>query len=830
MSTYDTLERIDAELALGHAAEPQRWLEDLIRHMNRTVLEEWRVDLQARIQKFQPKRRRALQKLFDERTRIPAPEGTREGVDAAESQVREQPAVADDLYSEIDRLDGAFEEELTTLGEEHIFQWSTAYAETLSRHFDVYLPLLRSELGEASARSIRRRLDEHTATIFSQGYEYGRGRGLTQEIAIQKSIHGLQCLLDVCLDYYSQRTNTSHDRKDTSSLRALISAATEGILGGYSFLRLGDIDGATLLARYPDRWAYQLAFLSAEAGEDIVRKLPEGSLRTGLERAALPLLGCLDSLLALPRETYFPIPLLSQFSWENRCLDVGVRSPSTGGADRPIYLRAHLDGSFVSERDLDEAAARRFGFVLAPLKPDLAHRVRRNDQLGRIVIEVGDSSRSAVTDRAIEVLARRLYELRSKIEGAKPITYNPAYDFPLHTPGKSPLYHVRRTSVRDVLARFDRKNGARLWCSVRRSGKTTACFDLDRTPGGSVIVPQTCGTEQTINGRVLYDGVREAVESRTPLARTFVESVVHDCAPLSVDHADRTVLIIDEYETLFGYLAAFTESEPSTRYAVAQPLLNQLVEFARDNLLVLLGQQPGAHFILMDQNQLAPYVNQDPFPLFEHRLKEGEFSELVGKVLRDQIKVARGFVDALHEETAGHPFLTVNVSPRGGDLVDRAEAAGPGNHAGRWRFRAVPRREAWPRPGEPRPGLRFLSRGGQSGDGRERLPPEFVALHGILVGPENRAPRPRDVHRRPRRPSRPAQEPSRSRPVAGRERDVADRHTGEFSLVYRQGNLREDTYARPSRGGRPASLGIAVCERDMWWTRSGDGPATEAIR
>ena len=80
-------------------------------------------------------------------------------------------------------------------------------------------------------------------------------------------------------------------------------------------------------------------------------------------------------------------------------------------------------------------------------------------------------------------------------------------------------------------------------------------------------------------------------------------------------------------------------------------------------MLVLLGQQPGAHFILMDQNQLAPYVKQDPFPLFEHhpRVRAGEFTQLVDKVLRDQINVAGRFVDALHTETAGHPFLTVNV-------------------------------------------------------------------------------------------------------------------------------------------------------------------------
>ena len=85
--------------------------------------------------------------------------------------------------------------------------------------------------------------------------------------------------------------------------------------------------------------------------------------------------------------------------------------------------------------------------------------------------------------------------------------------------------------------------------------------------------------------------------------------------------------------------------------------------FSYDNLLVLLGQQPDAHFILMDQNQLAPYVQQDAFPLFEHapRTTVGEFPELVRKILTDRIECAASFLDALFAETAGHPYLTANV-------------------------------------------------------------------------------------------------------------------------------------------------------------------------
>ena len=78
---------------------------------------------------------------------------------------------------------------------------------------------------------------------------------------------------------------------------------------------------------------------------------------------------------------------------------------------------------------------------------------------------------------------------------------------------------------------------------------------------------------------------------------------------------------------------------------------------------LLTVSQPDAHFILMDQNQLAPYVRQDPFPLFEHVAgsRAGEFGQLVAKVFTDRIDCDPGFPGSLDDETAGHPFLTVNV-------------------------------------------------------------------------------------------------------------------------------------------------------------------------
>ncbi|WP_158103505.1 hypothetical protein, partial [Crossiella equi] len=126
----------------------------------------------------------------------------------------------------------------------------------------------------------------------------------------------------------------------------------------------------------------------------------------------------------------------------------------------------------------------------------------------------------------------------------------------------------------------------------------------------------------------------------------------------------RVVFVLDEYETLFGDLGASMGKQPELRYHVVQPLLNQLAAFSRENLLILLGQQPDAHWIIPDQNQLSPLVIQDEFPLFPHSPSvpgADEFHQLVQKIMNSQVELDPDFVDEVHAETGGHPYLTVKL-------------------------------------------------------------------------------------------------------------------------------------------------------------------------
>ena len=56
MDIEATLSKVEQELALGHAEEPEGILTELVIHMRRDTVLEWRSDLRDVAERFQPKR------------------------------------------------------------------------------------------------------------------------------------------------------------------------------------------------------------------------------------------------------------------------------------------------------------------------------------------------------------------------------------------------------------------------------------------------------------------------------------------------------------------------------------------------------------------------------------------------------------------------------------------------------------------------------------------------------------------------------------------------------------------------------------------------------
>ena len=627
---------------------PEQRLTELMEQMGAAELSDWRTDIQALIGKFHKKRRRNLLQIYEDRI---GASGT------AEEEIRE-PAASYVTIGPESALVRDFECTLQELRERHIFQWSTFYRDGLARHFEQFITTLQSVAPDDLGNALIDSLAEHARDVFSDGYSHAQRNGRRHDDAVRRAANGLARFLALPLEFYAARASAA-DPRSAGALRLLLSAAVTGILTGWSSTSFGKETGGELLPRFRRSWMHCSAFLLPRHAERIIAGLETGSLSDGLETSVLPALDALQKFFDDPAEDYSPLPVTGQYSWHRRRLDIAVRPP--GNAQRLIEVSVFLEEGFVSITDLEDAIARQATLVIAPMRPDVQTIVNDRAALSDIVVPV-EPDRPHTAKNAFRVWNEAVDKLRSRLQRNAPITYNFAEEFPLEKPDKAPFFHVSRTSVRDLLRTFERRNGVRLWCSVRRSGKTTACLDLGSTSGDSTIVSQTCGQSDREEAQRFHKNVRQALADGEMLSETFVQDVVSDCAPVDVENR-RVVFVIDEYETLFDHLDAAAGDSRLVRYNVVQPILNQLASFSYENLLVFLGQKPGAHFILMDQNQLAPYVTQEPFPLFEHASgkTKGEFPELVDKILGGRVECVADFLDAVFAETAGHPFLTANV-------------------------------------------------------------------------------------------------------------------------------------------------------------------------
>ena len=644
-----SLTEIQARLDGPEREWPQQRLTELLEQMGPAELSDWRTDIQALIDKFHKKRRKILQQIYDARLG---------GSGTAAKETRESAGSYVDIAAE-SALVRDFESTLQELRERHIFQWSTFYRDGLARHFEKFVAAFERAAPDDPGNALMDPLAEHARNVFSAGYDHAQRNGRRHDDAVHRAANGLARFLALPLEFYAARASAVADPRSADALRLLLSAAVTGILTGWSSTSFGKETGGELLSRFRRSWMHCSAFLLPRHAERIIADLETGSLSDGLETSVLPALDALQRFFDDPGEDYSPLPVTGQYSWHRRRLDIAVRPP--GNAQRLIEVSVFLEEGFVSITDIEDAIARQATLVIAPMRPDVQTIVKDREALSDIVVPV-EPERPRTAKNAFRVWNEAVDRLRSRLQRNAPITYNFAEEFPLEKPDKAPFFHVSRTSVRDLLRTFERRNGVRLWCSVRRSGKTTACLDLGSTSGDSTIVSQTCGQSDREEAQRFHKNVRQALAAGQMLSETFVKDAVADCAPVDVENR-RVVFVLDEYETLFDHLDAAAEGSRLTRYNVVQPILNQLASFSHENLLVFLGQKPGAHFILMDQNQLAPYVTQEPFPLFEHSSgkTKGEFPELVDKILGGRVECTADFLDALFAETAGHPFLTANV-------------------------------------------------------------------------------------------------------------------------------------------------------------------------
>jgi hypothetical protein len=554
-----------------------------------------------------------------------------------------------------------FREDLGKLGTYHVFRWGTRYREMIAEYFEAFYDELRdTERAPELLVLIKTAMSDHSKDIFRKAYlSYMAHSTSDVEDIINKVTAGLQRFLDLVLEFYSIRLSEPNQSRGLIMLRQLCSAMTFGILNGYARAQF-DRPGNQLLLTLPQYWVYTLPFLSLTDLSEIVKGLDADELVAGIRDSVLPLVDALDTFLDSDPELA-PLPALSEYESTLRRLEVSLQTPSGTNSDQLYQIQCYIDVEHVHLDLIEQAAARALSAVVAPVPAELRAVLAATHRFSNLVVHADGTA----FDRLCGVLADIGHQSKPSSPD-RPITFNWARVFPLENQNKARYKHVYRISAVRLMQSAERRGGVRLWCSVRRSGKTTACAsDLDTTMSGAAFIPQTCESSRFIvGGDVFYKRVQDALHSGAQLPDDFVTNTVAKCLPVFSAQVTKVVLAIDEYETLFGDLQSSVDERKQLRYRVVQPLLNQLVAFSHENLLIFVGQQPDAHFILMDQNQLSPVVEQDSFPLFTHDPAHGinsEFYELLSMVLSGHIELDLDFVTRVYAETGGHPFLTVKL-------------------------------------------------------------------------------------------------------------------------------------------------------------------------
>jgi hypothetical protein len=647
--------------------EAQERMNRVIQSLDNDQLQESLPLVRSFIARFHRKRKEYLTEVLRLRLRSNGPIQVRDGSDG----VPDPPI----NFSQVDAeaLGRELRNDLAFLSDLHIFQWGTFYRDAVHEIFFKFAALARRTNNPSAVLSIlSKEFEKHAEEIYDKGFVYlTENKSVPKSEAITKSLSGLQRFLELPIEIYSARVPLASGVDEPKAIRAVCSAIICGILQGYSQVAFDEMTGREVLPRFSRAWAHYLGFITHADLQALENSLEPGEFRDGLNTVVLPVVAAIDQLINSQSVGDICLPGLGQFVWEARRLEITLSLPPSVETKHYLEIHCYMNAAFVRRTELEETARRGVTLIAAPLRPDLQDWVNAHDLLRTSVVNttvVNNSSTESAMKRATEILRFDISRHIGRGDKFSPLKYNFARDFPLENPFLVKYFHVHRASVRNLIGIFEQRTGVRLWCSVRRSGKTTASVDLASPTGGSLVVFQTCDhTDQYPDANLFYDSfiqaLEESMQSGRNLSTTFFRDAVEKCAQGRSHDDVKTVFVLDEYETLFGRMRTAMQRDRALRYTIVQPLLNQMVAFSRQNLLVFIGQQPDAHFIIMDQNQLSPYVEQDLFPLFQHSSEEMgyEFKALLKKVLSNHTDFDESFARAVYLESGGHPYLTVNL-------------------------------------------------------------------------------------------------------------------------------------------------------------------------
>ena len=508
----DSLARVEEDCARVKPAAAQAALKNLIGDLSPDDLSRWQSDIRATIGVFEQylykKRAIALRQYLGS---------------CIEGSPHDPPLIAV-ANVELNELLPPFEDALQYLSNNRIWVWPE-YRDQFNDFFQQFTMAFLAH-PTTDCGPLRNALRSHSQEIFQKGLDY-HAHIWPLDAVLSKSMQRLCDLLDIPVEEFAYRVYQGQHPQIQVAARHICSAMISGILLGYTDLRDDLHSMKDHLDSNADKWVRFVPFLTAGDIRALVAALQPRVSAERIEATQLCFSEAIDDL-SQSGDQYVPLPVLSEFvDVQGSVLDITMSEVPS--ATERLVVTCFFDPNVVSLARLDDAMRRNSSLIIAHPRSDLRERISASQGLKDRIVWPSIASGDRITATRIKsVLGDAQHRLTSQLQGNEPIAINFASQFPLNKPRLDPHYHVDRSSVSTLLRSFDRKSGVRLWCSVRRSGKTTACYDLGSRLGESHVVLQTCaGTSPDPSAHVFYSQIKTALASPDQIipAHFFADAV-----------------------------------------------------------------------------------------------------------------------------------------------------------------------------------------------------------------------------------------------------------------------------------------------------------------
>ncbi|QQA74569.1 hypothetical protein [Pectobacterium parmentieri] len=555
---------------------------------------------------------------------------------------------------------------LQKLEQAHIFQWTTYYRDTVSFILkDLINTLENIDSWDENLEKVCDVFINHSSKISKRGIEYSLNNGLDENLTYNKTTGGLQQFIFLIINLYTDLQEEISTSNQSNLVRKIISSMLTGVLIGYK-----NTIGWDKLCNNYRHWVPAIGFLNGNDAISFIQdsdKLPPHLLR--IFDTTIPLLLAIDNISEKLHGSDYIFPMISKVQYnEPLKLEISwsrVLNKKISNFSAICVFSENIENIVDAESLLLSVS----DLVVLRANPIVNEWIEKHEKSKFI-----DSSIvNGIVDNAInlsEVIASKLQEqlnIYAERDKTGYIFHNYAKDFPLEDPEHRKFFHVERHSVKSLLEQFENNTGIHLWCSVRRSGKTTAATSISGVSSRSLVLFQTMDHVSELPHQNIFEQeINSVLNEKKNISPTFFEDTVNKCLLAYITEGERNkkiIFVLDEYETFFGLLEAYAQADPIVKFSIVLPLLSQMVKFSAKNLLIFMGQRPDAFYILPAQNQLSPLVKQHNFPLFEHfsGSTDSEFCQFLRKVLTLKLPFTPSFNDAVYSETSGHPYLTVNL-------------------------------------------------------------------------------------------------------------------------------------------------------------------------